>query len=80
MEKVRVYLDKDVIPLLAKVLKNRGYDVFSCIERKKFGLTDEEQLNIATRDKRAIMTHNIKDFVKLHKKLNGEHSGIILSN
>ena len=26
------------------------------------------------------MTHNIKDFVQLHKKLNGSHFGIILRN
>jgi len=80
MEKVKIYLDEDVRPLLAEVLRNRGYDAVSCVERGFFGLSDREQLNIAIKEKRAILTHNIKDFVQLHKKLKGAHFGIILSN
>lgn len=79
MEKVKIYLDEDVRPLLAEILRRRGYDVVSCIERKIFGLSDEEQLTIAIKDKRAILTHNIKDFVLLHKKWESLHYGIILS-
>ena len=80
MEKVKIYLDEDVRPLLAEVLRSRGYDVVSCVERGFFGLSDKEQLNIAIKERRAILTHNIKDFVQLHKKLEGAHFGIILSD
>ena len=79
MSKIKLYLDEDVRPLLAKILRNRGYDVTSCVERKHFGFSDEKQLNIASKNKRAILTHNIKDFVLLHKKTNGKHFGIIVS-
>ena len=47
MEKVKIYLDEDVRPLLAEVLRSRGYDAVSCVERGFFGLSDREQLNIA---------------------------------
>ncbi|MCG2712621.1 MAG: DUF5615 family PIN-like protein [Candidatus Omnitrophica bacterium] len=80
MEKVKIYLDEDIRPLLAEVLRIRGYDVMSCIEKRLFGLSDEAQLRMAIKEKRAILTHNIKDFAKLHKKLKGAHFGIILSN
>lgn len=78
--KIKIYLDEDVRPLLAKVLRERGYDIVSCVEKKSFGLTDEEQLNTAIKYKRAILTHNIKDFIKLHKKYKDSHFGIILIN
>jgi len=66
MEKVKIYLDEDVRPLLAEVLRSKGYDAVSCVERGFFGLSDKEQLNIAIKERRAILTHNIKDFVQLH--------------
>jgi predicted nuclease of predicted toxin-antitoxin system len=80
MEKIKIYLDEDVRPLLAEILRDRGYDVISCVEKKIFGLSDEEQLKTAINDERAFLTHNIKDYIQLHKKLKGEHFGIILSD
>jgi predicted nuclease of predicted toxin-antitoxin system len=77
---IRVYLDEDVRPLLAQVLRERGYDVISCIELKLVGLSDENQLTMAIQMERAILTHNIKDFVQLHKKHYKNHCGIILSD
>ena len=80
MEEIKPYLDEDVRPLLAEIMRTRGYDVISCVEKRALGLTDEEQLKTAIKAKRAFLTHNIKDFVQLHKKLNGSHFGIILCN
>ncbi len=77
---IKIYLDEDVHPLLAQVLRERGYDVISCIEEKLIGLSDEQQLLKAIERKRAIMTHNIRDFVKLHRKHYPSHYGIILSD
>jgi len=39
---VKVYLDEDVRPLLAQVLKQRAYDVISCLVVNSVGLNDEE--------------------------------------
>lgn len=76
---VKVYLDEDVRPLLAQVLKQRAYDVISCLVVNSVGLSDEEQLKQAINLERAILTHNIRDFVKLHKKYYQSHYGILLS-
>lgn len=80
MEKIKIYLDEDIRPLLAEILRSRGYDTVSCVEKRLFGLSDAEQLNIAIKDKRAILTHNIRDFVQMHRRLEGGHFGIILSD
>ncbi len=80
MQKIKIYLDEDVRPLLAIILRKRGFNTVSCKEKKLFGLTDEEQLNTAVKEKRAILTHNIKDFSLLHKEKKGNHYGIIFSD
>lgn len=76
---IKLYLDEDVRPLLAKIMRYRGYDVVSAVEKNFTGLTDEEQIFQAIREQRAILSHNIKDFVKLHHKYWKEHFEILLS-
>ncbi|MDI6735754.1 MAG: DUF5615 family PIN-like protein [bacterium] len=76
---VKVYLDEDVRPLLARILRERGCDVISAVEMKRTGLSDEEQILYVIKEKRALFTHNTKDFIKLHKKYWNEHFGIIVS-
>lgn len=80
VEGIKIYLDEDVRPLLAKVLKKRGYDIISACDIGCIGLSDEEQLLCATKEERAILTHNVKDFSKLHKKYYRQHFGILLSD
>ncbi len=48
---IRLYLDEDVRPMLAEILKMRGYDAVSCIELGKTGTTDEEQMLTAIGEK-----------------------------
>ena len=54
MEEIKLYLDEDVRPLLAEIMRTRGYDVISCVEKRALGLTDEEQLKTAIKAKRAF--------------------------
>lgn len=77
---IKLYLDEDVRPLLAYILRERGYDTTSAHEENLLGIMDEEQLNFAIHKKRILLTHNIKDFVKLHTKYFDKHFGIILSD
>ncbi len=42
-------------------------------------MSDEQQLLQEISKERAILTHNIRDFVHLHKKYYQSHFGIILS-
>jgi predicted nuclease of predicted toxin-antitoxin system len=81
--KIKLYLDEDVHPDLAPVLRNMGFDVVTTIEVGNKGSTDEEQLEYARKNKRAVCTFNVKDFVQLYNhfyKENKQHAGIIVSS
>ena len=81
--KVRLYLDEDNDISLAGALGQKGIDALTTQEAGHKRLTDPEQLRVAVNAKRAILTHNKRDFAILHKDylLKGEeHYGIILSN
>lgn len=83
MKAIKLYLDEDVDPLLAKVLRDRGYDVLSVQEAGKRTVSDHKQFEFATSHGRVFFTHNIKHFVKLsneYSKSGKNHSGIIVSD
>jgi predicted nuclease of predicted toxin-antitoxin system len=80
---IALYLDEDVDPLLAQVLRDRGFDCVSAREARNLGRSDREQLAIASSQKRAILTFNVRDFVRLAAEciLSGRHhAGIIVSD
>jgi predicted nuclease of predicted toxin-antitoxin system len=83
MAKISLLLDEDVRPVLGEILRHRGYDVVHVLELERTGKTDTEQLAHAIGQQRAILTHNIKDFIILDREYrrNGkEHFGILLSD
>jgi predicted nuclease of predicted toxin-antitoxin system len=55
-------------------LKRRGVDAFSAKELSKLGLTDEEQIEVATKKQAVIFTHDI-DFLRI--AIHKQHLGII---
>jgi predicted nuclease of predicted toxin-antitoxin system len=59
---------------VAEGLKRRGIVAFSVKDLGKLGLTDEQQLEIATLNKAAIFTHDA-DFLRMASRK--EHLGII---
>ncbi|MBI4401582.1 MAG: DUF5615 family PIN-like protein [Nitrospirae bacterium] len=80
---IKLYLDEDVDPLLAQVLRDRGIDCLSTQEAHKLGRSDSEQLVFATEQDRVLLTFNVKDFVLLSQAYaaSGQHhSGIIVSD
>ena len=80
---IKLYLDEDVDPLLAEVLRDRGLDCISTHESGNRGQTDFDQLGFATRQERAILTFNVKDFVPLAQEFataGRSHNGIIVSD
>jgi predicted nuclease of predicted toxin-antitoxin system len=82
MPAVSLYLDEDVRVLLAEVLRNRGYNATHALEAGRGGKSDEEQLAYAAKHKKAVLTHNIRDFAVLFKAYEAQgknHSGIIVS-
>jgi len=47
--KIKLYLDEDVHPEAAFILKKMGFDAVSTLERNKCGASDKAQLEYATR-------------------------------
>lgn len=83
MAKIILLLDEDVRPMLAEVLRQRGYDAIHVLELGRTGKSDAEQLAYAVELKRSIFTHNIRDFRLLdrqYRQEGKEHFGILLSD
>ena len=79
---VRLYLDRHIKKQLAVDLRERGFDVLTTEEARMDTAPDEEQLEFATKENRAILTYNIRDFAPLYQSWFAAgrlHSGIIVS-
>ena len=80
--RARLYLDEDVLPELARVLRSAGHDAVSAHEVGALGLTDEEQLIRATAQGRALLSFNFRHFIRIAQELyeaGGHHAGIVVS-
>lgn len=78
---MRLILDEQLSPAIAEQLKARGHDVLSAVEAGLAGVADEQVLSSAARDRRAVVTNNIKDFRPMHAnylKMSTTHYGIVL--
>ena len=78
---MKVYLDENLSPVIAELLRNQGIDATTAQEVGNVQLDDRAQLAYAAREGRAIVTANIIDFIELaHEAVatNTEHPGIIL--
>jgi uncharacterized protein with PIN domain len=82
LDEVRLYLDENITPILASVLRARGYDVVSAHEVGMRGKSDEDQLEYATSQGRVLLTFNAKHFAPLAEeyfKKGQEHYGIVVT-
>lgn len=82
MEKPKLYLDEDITYLLARILRDMGYDVVSAHEINMRSRSDEEQMLWAVNEQRAILTCNISHFTSLARKCYATgmlHYGIIVT-
>jgi predicted nuclease of predicted toxin-antitoxin system len=78
---VKVYLDEDLSPSIAVLLRQRGVDATSAHEVGNSQLGDRAQFEYATREARAIVSGNVVDFLELARDAvatNTRHAGIIL--
>jgi len=78
---VKVYLDEDLSPAIAELLRQYGIDATSAQEVGNVQLDDRAQLAYATQEGRAVVTSNVVDFLELaHEAVasNTEHAGIVL--
>jgi uncharacterized protein with PIN domain len=78
---VKLYLDENLSPRIAELLRARGLDAVSAHEAGTTQLADTAQLRYATGQGRAIITCDVADFVALAGAAiaaNANHAGIIL--
>jgi predicted nuclease of predicted toxin-antitoxin system len=82
MSLIRIYLDEDVRPLLATILRERGYDAVSAVELGRLSIPDADHFEYAATNNRSLLTFNIRDFVPLATRAieEGRHfSGLIVT-
>jgi uncharacterized protein with PIN domain len=80
---VKLYVDADITPKLARALRTRGYDVLSAHEAGKDDASDVEQLAFAAAEERALLTCNAGHFTTIVEDYwyaGREHSGVIVSD
>jgi len=81
MSRIKIYLDEDFDVEIAARLRDHGFDVLTTQEAGNTGASDDEQLAYAANAKRAILTHNRREFRRRHKMWRDrgwEHWGILL--
>ncbi|MCA1994348.1 MAG: DUF5615 family PIN-like protein [Coleofasciculus sp. S288] len=79
---IHVYLDEDVDVLVASLLRSRGFEATTAQQAGQLGKTDAEQLEYATSQGAAILTHNLTDFEDLAREYFEQerlHYGIIIA-
>jgi predicted nuclease of predicted toxin-antitoxin system len=78
---VTFYLDENLSPHVAEILRARGFDVVSAHAVGNTQLDDGAQLHYATSERGAIVTCDLTDFTELAGEFiaaNIEHAGIVL--
>ena len=78
---MRFYLDENLSPRIARILRASGLDAVSAHEVGNLWLDDKAQLRYAARAGRALVTLDVGDFVGLAAdavRQNEPHGGIIL--
>lgn len=76
---VKLYSNENFPMPAVEELRKAGYDVLTIQETgmAQRALPDEDVLNFASKEGRAVLTFNRKHFISLHKKKQ-KHAGIIV--
>ncbi|MCP4112204.1 MAG: hypothetical protein GY749_42895 [Desulfobacteraceae bacterium] len=68
MSALKIYLNENLSWKIAKALREYGYDVVSSHETGMNTADDEVQFDFAVFEKRAVLTNNFGDFVRLDQE------------
>ena len=78
---MRYYLDEDISPTVAQLLRDHGIDSVSVHDIGAHGLSDQEQLDRAASEGRCLVTRNRNDFLRLTVRAfegHRRHSGVLI--
>ena len=70
---MKFYLDEDLSPKIADILRKNGIDALSAHEIGAVGVSDLQQLEFAGKEKRCLVTRNRDDFIKLTLRFFNDH-------
>ena len=76
MPKIIIYLDENVHVAISDGLKRRGIGAISAKDAGNLGISDEKQLEFATKQK-AVLVTNDADFLRIVSNRNPDHWGIV---
>jgi predicted nuclease of predicted toxin-antitoxin system len=70
---MKFYLDEDLSPKIAEILRKKGVDAVSTHEIGAVEASDLRQLEFAGKEKRCLVTRNRDDFIKLTIRFFNDH-------
>ncbi|RMH95513.1 MAG: hypothetical protein D6681_12950 [Calditrichaeota bacterium] len=79
MARLKIYADENVNPAIVNGLRRRGVEAMAAVEVGNLGLSDEQQLQYAVKEKAVLFTHDV-DLLVIAKRWTHEgkeHWGVI---
>ncbi|MGE0680722.1 MAG: DUF5615 family PIN-like protein [Candidatus Binatia bacterium] len=80
--RLRFFIDEDLPPVIAEMLRAQGLSATSVVAEKQQGLSDEEQLRFAAERNVILVTANVADYMELARQwmaIGLDHSGLIFA-
>ena len=76
----RFYSNENIPLQVVRALRASGHDVLTSLEagNANASIPDHEVLAFATSQRRILLSHNRRHFVRLHELVSGDHCGMVV--